>query len=282
MIPKLAAYKLPTADELPKNKVGWSIDPKCAALLIHDMQDYFLDFWGEDSAFIRDLVHKVQELRKFCKSVGIPVYYTAQPVEQSPEDRALLSDVWGPGITAHPSRKNVVSALEPEADDKVLVKWRYSAFQRSPLEDLLKQSGRSQLIICGVYAHIGCMATAVDAFMRDIKPFLVADALADFSREKHLTALEISAGSCGKVVMLDQIVENIPKSLEELRQQVLTLIQDEEELPEDDENLVDYGLNSVQIMALAGKWRKSDPKIDFIKLAKTPSISHWWSLLSQA
>ncbi len=34
------------------------------------------------------MVANIAALRDFCKQNGIPVYYTAQPKEQSDEDRA--------------------------------------------------------------------------------------------------------------------------------------------------------------------------------------------------
>ena len=278
-IPKLNDYALPTQAELPTNKVSWTVEPQRAALLIHDMQQYFLNFWGEDSPLIKQVVENIANLRRYCKSQGIPVFYTAQPNQQSDEDRALLNDMWGPGLNKHPEQQAVVAALAPEEDDTVLVKWRYSAFHRSPLQEILQESGRDQLIICGVYAHIGCMTTATDAFMRDIKPFFVADALADFSREEHLMALKYVAGRSGRVVMTEELLP-LPASKAALRALILPLL-DESDEPLDDENLIDYGLDSVRMMALAARWRKVHGDIDFVMLAKNPTIDAWWALLSR-
>ena len=279
-IPKLQGYALPTALDLPENKVDWAFEPARAALLIHDMQEYFLNFWGDDSEMMDTVVANIAALRDFCKKNGIPVYYTAQPKEQSDEDRALLNDMWGPGLTRSPEQQRVIAALAPDEADTVLVKWRYSAFHRSPLEQMLKESGRNQLIITGVYAHIGCMTTATDAFMRDIKPFFVADALADFSRDEHLMSLKYVAGRSGRVVMTDELLPSIPASKEALRALVLPLL-DESDEPFDDDNLIDYGLDSVRMMALAARWRKAHGDIGFVMLAKNPSIDAWWALLSR-
>ncbi|MDA8490948.1 isochorismatase [Kluyvera sp. Awk 3] len=278
-IPKLQGYALPTAMDIPENKVSWAFEPARAALLIHDMQEYFLNFWGEDSEMMDTVVANIAALRDFCKKNGIPVYYTAQPKEQSDEDRALLNDMWGPGLTRSPEQQRVIAALAPDDQDTVLVKWRYSAFHRSPLEQMLKETGRNQLIITGVYAHIGCMTTATDAFMRDIKPFFVADALADFSRDEHLMSLKYVAGRSGRVVMTDELLPSVPASKEALRALVLPLL-DESDEPFDDDNLIDYGLDSVRMMALAARWRKVHGDIDFVMLAKNPSIDAWWALLS--
>lgn len=278
-IPKIDDYALPTREELPANKVGWVVEPQRAALLIHDMQQYFLNFWREDSPLIKQVVENIANLRRYCKQQGIPVFYTAQPTQQSDADRALLNDMWGPGLNDHPDQQAVVAALAPQDDDTVLTKWRYSAFQRSPLEAILRESGCDQLIICGVYAHIGCLTTALDAFMRDIQPFMVADALADFSRDEHLMALRYAAGRCGRVVTTAELLPGIA-SKDALRQQILPLLDEDSEEMGNDENLIDYGLDSVRIMELATRWRKIRSDIDFVALAKNPTIDAWWELLS--
>lgn len=281
-IPKLRSYVLPDVKDVPVNKVDWFFQPESAALLIHDMQEYFVRFWGENCPLIGQVIANIASLRRYCHEHGIPVYYTAQPEEQPEADRALLNDMWGPGLTSYPGQQKIVEQLAPNVNDTVLMKWRYSAFHRSPLEKMLKETGRNQLIITGVYAHIGCMTTATDAFMRDIKPFMVADALADFSREEHLMALKYVAGRSGRVVMTKELLSAFfPDSKKAFREFILQLLAGSDE-PQDDENLIDYGLDSIQIVNLAARWRCFHDDIDFIMLVKKPTIEAWWKLLSRS
>ncbi|MBI6550240.1 isochorismatase family protein [Xenorhabdus lircayensis] len=283
-IPKINDYILPTTQELPSNKVDWPFDNQRAALLIHDMQNYFLNFWKADSQLVMQIIDNIARLRKQCKQLGIPVFYTAQPNHQSDADRGLLNDMWGAGLNLHPEQQSITDALAPASDDTVLIKWRYSAFQRSDLEQQLKVMERDQLIICGVYAHIGCMTTATDAFMRDIKPFFVADALADFSRDEHIMALRYIAGRCGRVLTTETLLNEIspfPKwTRERLRAEILPLLDDDCGDIDDHENLLDYGLDSVKIMSLMTHWNHENHNIDFISLVKTPTLANWFTLLT--
>lgn len=280
-IPSIPAYDLP--GELPPNRVDWQPDPARAVLLIHDMQDYFLRFYGADNPLLENLLAKLVALRDWAHANGVPVVYTAQPAEQPAEERALLNDMWGPGLTdADPALAAIAAPLAPAADDTVLVKWRYSAFQRSSLQDLMREWRRDQLLIGGVYAHIGCMATALDAFMRDIQPFLVADALADFSGSEHRMALEFVAGRCGAVLNTATIVQPAEAlGFDWLRGQVLPLLEEDAGAPDGGDNLVDYGLDSVQVMQLLGRWQQCGIKLTFEDLAAAPTLDGWWQLIEQ-
>ncbi len=291
-IPSISGYPLSKA--IPENRVNWSVDPQRAVLLIHDMQQYFLNFYDVESELIQTLTRNIQTIKQTCIDAGIPVVYTAQPGDQKQEDRALLTDFWGPGLKADDSITRIFPALAPTEQDIVYTKWRYSAFQRTPLKAMMDETGRDQLIIVGIYAHIGCLQTAAEAFMTDIQAFMVSDAVADFSESDHEMALNYVAGRCGYVLDKQQLLSqvesanefaagdySIPQSQQHLIQQLAALL----EVPVDemtpDDSLLDFGLDSVRMMSLVGDWQQAGLDVSFMELAAKPSLQDWWQLIEK-
>ena len=212
-LPKIAPYSY--REQEHQNRVNWRVDPARAALLVHDMQRYFVrafelerDGQPLPDAQINIAIANIRRLLDAAHAANIPVYYTAQPPRQNPADRRLLTDFWGDGLQDDENAQ-ILDELAPTEADTVLTKWRYSAFVRSPLEEQLKDLGRDQLIIGGIYAHIGCLTTALEAFMRDIQPFMVADALADFTAEEHRMACEYASGRCARVLNTAEVLEHL-------------------------------------------------------------------------
>ncbi|UJB72231.1 isochorismatase family protein (plasmid) [Acaryochloris sp. 'Moss Beach'] len=301
-IPRISPYPMPTAEVFPLNRVEWSVQPSRAVLLIHDMQNYFLNFFDVNTTPIPALLQNITDVRDCCRERGIPVFYTAQPAEQSTSERGLLTDFWGPGLGSHPEQEVIPELLKPAENEEVLTKWRYSAFQRTKLQSLLKQLGRNQLIVCGVYGHIGCLMTACDAFMNDIQPFLIGDAIADFSLNNHHMAMNYVAQRCGMTVSsqnLKEMLESSPNSVllekerlslnlsqvavtQALRQQLSELLQHSPQSFGVEEDLLDWGLDSLRLMSLVETWRSRGANVSFADLAERPTISAWTQMLSSS
>ncbi|CAM3928290.1 isochorismatase family protein [Bacillus cereus] len=285
-IPSISVYKMPVESELPKNKVNWTPNPKRAVLLIHDMQEYFLDAYSDKESPKVELISNIKVIREKCKELGIPVVYTAQPGGQTLEQRGLLQDFWGDGIPAGPDKKKIVDELTPDGDDIFLTKWRYSAFKKTNLLEILNEQGRDQLIICGIYAHIGCLLTACEAFMDGIEPFFIADAVADFSLEHHKHALEYASNRCAVTTSTNILLTELQSlkddelTLLEVHELVAQLLRESVESIDIDEDLLTRGLDSVRIMSLVEKWRREGKEITFADLAERPTVAGWYSLLS--
>ncbi|MCP3099469.1 isochorismatase family protein [Myxococcus sp. K15C18031901] len=290
-LPAIAPYPMPLAADLPKNKVAWMPDPKRAVLLIHDMQRYFVDAFTSGQSPVKELVANIQRVRQHCLAHGIPVVYSAQPGGQTPEQRGLLLDFWGGGIKEGPTQKQIIDALTPGEGDILITKWTYSAFRRTDLMEQLKARGRDQIIICGIYAHIGCLQTASDAFMSNVQPFLVADALGDFSLAHHQLALSYASQLCAVTTVADQVIEQLgpaPSATTDaltprrIREDVAELLQVAPAELSDVDNLLERGLDSIRLMSLVERWRSAGSEVTFVELAERPTLDEWCALLCPA
>lgn len=208
-LPTIAPYPMPAPAELPDNRVAWQVDPSRAVLLVHDLQNYFLGAYDTSAPPVPQLIDNISRLSAAAREVGMPVVYTAQPGGQTREQRGLQQDFWGSGLPDDPAAAAIVEDVAPHDDDIVLTKWKYSGFVRTDLAERLTSLGRDQIVITGVYAHIGVLMSAADAWMRDIQAFVVADAVADFSQEDHAMAMRWAAGRCAVVLGTDDIVTSM-------------------------------------------------------------------------
>ena len=212
-ITSIEPYPMPSQADLPPSLVSWRPDPRRAALLVHDMQRYFVDFLPCDASPTVELLENTAALRQAAIAAGLPVFYSAQPGGMTREERGLLTDFWGPGMDTDPAQREIVPSMSPRPADVVITKWRYSAFVRSDLLSRLQLAGRDQLIICGIYAHIGCLSTANEAMALDVQPFLVADAIADFNADYHRLALAYAAERCAAVVTTSDVLDCLEPGL---------------------------------------------------------------------
>ncbi|MDO4910996.1 MAG: isochorismatase family protein [Corynebacterium sp.] len=197
----LIHYSLPTRADLPAEKVAWPLVSSRAALLVHDVQLHFIK--GYERSFIDPVLKNIAHIIEWAHANEVPVFYSAQGIQDDPVKRGLLTDMWGAGLT-DPSLVPIAPEVAfPDHPHTFIEKKRYSAFMYTNFEEELAKLGKDQLIITGVFANIGCLATATDAFMRDMETFFVADAAADFDREQHWAAMDRQAKHVGRILLTE-------------------------------------------------------------------------------
>lgn len=93
-------------------------------------------------------------------------------------------------------------------------------------------------------------------------------------------ALRYVAGRCGSVTHTAQVLaQRPPLSIEWLRASLLPRLEEDGFGPDD--NLVDYGLDSMEVMVLVAEWQKLGLRVSFEELAGTPTLNAWWDVLQR-
>ena len=196
-------------------RVGWTPDPARAVLLVHDMQRYFLAAFTAGDRRSPRRRPTSRGLRGGLPGVGIPVFYTAQPGGQDrrgPRPAQPTSGAPGIGAVTTPTRARPTSSTRwrPRPGDTVLTKWRYSAFvaqHRWPTG--CRPGPRPAHRHRRLRAHRLPDDRLRRVHARHRSAFVVADAVADFSRRHHDQACEYVAQRCGVVTTTGAVLDAV-------------------------------------------------------------------------
>lgn len=161
--------------------------PERAALLVLDMQDYFLQ--PNSHAFVPSapaIVEGIARLRDAFLAANRPVVFTQHV--NTPADAGMMSTWWRDLISPRDACSQIVKTLET-LDCILLEKKRYDAFWDTPLDSILRGLGVGQVVITGVMTHLCCETTARSAFMRGFEIFFVVDGTATYTEALHRASL---------------------------------------------------------------------------------------------
>lgn len=135
------------------------------------------------------IIPKVKQLLNFAHENKIPVIYVNDAhlpnvdTEFNAWPQHAVTGTWG---------AQVVDELKPKKEDFVLQKRRYSAFQGTGLDQLLRELKVDTLILTGVVTDICIQHTAADAFFRGYKIIIPEDCVEAVDEQTQKTALAYS------------------------------------------------------------------------------------------
>jgi ureidoacrylate peracid hydrolase len=198
-----------------------SFDPKKTALVVVDMQNFFMAD-GELMAAngSADIVPNVNRLARAVRESGGFVVWI-QALAEAPG-----TDGWEPfhalfhekaqarrlsSMNLHGDGFKMWPDMEVKPGDERVIKRRYSAFIQgaSNIEEVLRRRGAETVLITGVATNVCCDSTGRDCMMRGFPTIMVSDGNASFTEDEHQAALLNFITYFGDVQTTDEVIGRI-------------------------------------------------------------------------
>ena len=215
-------------------------------LVVIDMQNGFVskggsyDKIGMNTSLYREIIPKIKDLIEFCRSMGIPVFYTEAVKEDSGID--ILTNVHNILPKSRQERLKVpicirgtwdgvtIDELKPKEKDPVIIKRRDSAFLDTDIRIMLQSQGINFLVFTGIDTSI-CVETSLrEGFNLGYDVMIISDATASGDRRHYETTLERVKDYYGLVMDTAKFKDAIRK-LDKIRKgQAKAFLESEEEV----------------------------------------------------
>lgn len=205
---------MPQTTALPLSQ---KVEPETTALLVVDVQNDFchgdsaMAKSGSDVSAAQEMVPRLLLLVDAARGAGASLIWI-----RTTHDKVTTSEVWheqhqrnkpGSPLNCQPDTWGAeFYRVEPEADEPIVTKHRYSAFVGTDLDLILRSRGIRSVILSGVATNVCVESTARDAFMRDYYVTFVDDCSAAYDPAKHAATLRNINDHFGVVVRSAEIV----------------------------------------------------------------------------
>jgi nicotinamidase-related amidase len=172
-----------------------------AALAVTDIQERLLPSIFEGDRVVRNAVRLI----KGARVLGIPI---------------LVTEQYKKGLGA------TTAAVAGEiADLPVMEKIAFSACGAAGFEKALKAKKISDVILCGIEAHVCVSQTCLDLLDKGFRVFIAVDAMSSRTTDNHFIAIERMRDAGGIVVSTEMVLfELLEKAGTEEFKQILALV----------------------------------------------------------
>jgi nicotinamidase-related amidase len=191
----------------PVRRPGTILDPKRAALLVLDMQQFFLD--ETSHSFIPSALPVLPRIGSVVEAWHThrrPVLFTRHT--NTPQDAGMMAVWWKDLLRPDSPGSAITPGVHPE-DGLVIEKTQYDAFYRTQLEGILHDQEVKQVVITGVMTHLCCETTARAAFGRGFEVFFTVDGTATYTEAFHRATLLNLAHGFAVPVLVEEVVQSL-------------------------------------------------------------------------
>ncbi len=190
-----------------------SISIKKSALLVIDMQRYFLESGAR--AFLdppTNLIPNVSSLISAFRKSNRQIVFTRHAHTKG-EATGQMGRWWDEELPWNGDEDSeLIDGIVPRSSEIILTKTRYSAFEETELDQALKRFDVDTVVICGVMTNLCVETSARHAFMKNFRVVVVDDACATKSEEYHRASLLNLSYGFANIEQTDTIVKEIRNS----------------------------------------------------------------------
>jgi ureidoacrylate peracid hydrolase len=201
------------------SEIPFRYDPAHTALIVVDVQNDFcspvglMARKGFNISAVVEMLPNLQKLIDSSRAVGLPVIFI-----KTVHDETTDSQQWRDRVSDRPGTKEYEPNCRPASwgsefyevvpgpEDKVVIKYRYSAFTGTNLNVVLRTLGVQSLIFAGLATEICVESSLRDGLFNEYYVSLIEDCSASYSSAAHRASIDVISKNFGPVVQAEDLI----------------------------------------------------------------------------